>query len=379
MRSSRKRLSVYFLTLLLTVPIIANFLIYSQVHAQQVAEDKGITVSPIKYEIEALPGETVEQEVKFFNTTKSEKTLYLDVVNFEPIGESGYPAPVYDDELPYESSLKMWVELEQTEITVQPVTPVENIATIVKFKINIPQNATPGGHYAMIKQSLKPPGQDVTQLEGSGLAFSPESAALVILNVVGEDTRVGQSEQFFATNPFLNESNRNPITMFETPPVLFVARIKNDGNSHFKPQGNIFLYRGSKQVATLPLNEVEGNVLGNSIRRFEEGPWGEDTFIYRTAKLDEDGNVVKDDKGNVQSRIKLNWSKLPNIPFGKYKAKLAAVYDDNGVKKTIEDEVTFWVIPWKLLLVVILLIVVIIGFFVYKRWSKRGTKKYQDG
>lgn len=376
MKFVKKKFFTLTLTGFVVVSSFGNLLAGNLVRAQQVAEDKGITVSPIKYEIEAFPGETIEQEIKFFNTTSTEKTLYLDVLNFEPIGESGYPSPLFTDDYPYEASLKMWIELEKKEVTVKPVTPVENIASVVKFRITIPTNAAPGGHYAMIKQSLKPPGAD-TQLEGSGLAFSPESAALVILNVAGDDTREGSSEEFFVTNPYLNENNRNAISLFEFPPVLFVARLKNSGNSHFKPQGNIFLYKGDKQIATFKLNENEGNILGNSIRRFEEGVWGEETFIYRSPLLDDSGNPIKDDAGNTKSKIRLNWKNFPNIPFGKYKAKLAGVYDDNGVKKTISDEVIFWVIPWRLILLVLIILLVIVVLVLTGVVGRKGVKKYQ--
>jgi len=350
------------------------WIVVGSVSAQQVSEDMGITISPVKYEFSGAPGEVIKAEVKFFNVTKTKKDLYLRTLNFEPIGETGFPAFIENDNLPFEASLRQWIVLEEDHVVVDPVEPDRSIPSIVKFQIEIPENAVAGGHYAGIIQSQREPGEDV-EIETSGMVISPESACLIILNVDGDVIRKGSSEQFYVTDPFMQD--KKPVKLFEYPPVQFVARIRNDGNTHFKPQGNIFLYRGDKQIASIIINEDEGNVLKDSIRKFEEGLWGEpeDTFISRVEVLDDSGEPVRDDDGNIKTKITLNWNKLTNIAFGKYEAKLAVVFDGENGKEVVKDSVTFWVIPWKLLLLILAIVIVLVSIWIDKNRKKKKAKK----
>lgn len=354
---------------------LLTVVLLSPVLAQQVSEDMGITISPVKYEFSGAPGEVIRAEVKFFNVTKTKKDLYLRTLNFEPIGETGFPAFMDEDNLPFEASLKQWIVLEENHIVVDPVEPDKNIPSVVKFQIEIPENAAAGGHYAGIIQSQREPGES-EEILGSGMVISPESACLIILNVEGDVVRSGSSEQFYVTDPF--SKDKDPMKLFEYPPVQFMARVKNDGNTHFKPQGNIFLYHGDKQIAAIQINEDEGNILKDSIRLFEEDVWGgsNDTFISRVEVLDDKGEPVTDDEGNIKTKINLNWNKLTNIAFGKYEAKLAVVFDGENGKEVIKDSVTFWVIPWKLLLILLAIVVVLISIWMdrNRKKSKKSTK-----
>lgn len=360
--------------LVIAMVSLITAVLLNPVFAQQVSEDMGITISPVKYEFSGAPGEVIKAEVKFFNVTRTRKDLYLRTLNFEPIGETGFPAFMEKDDLPFVASLKQWIVLENDQVQVDPVEPDRSIPAIVKFRIEIPENAAAGGHYAGIIQSQKEPGEE-TEIIGSGMVISPESACLIILNVDGDVVRRGSSEQFYVTDPFSN--NKKPMKLFEYPPVLFMARIRNDGNTHFKPQGNIFLYRGDKQIATIRINEDEGNILKDSIRLFEEDIWGspEDTFISRVEVLDDEGKVVRDDDGNIATKINLNWNRLTNIAFGKYEAKLAVVFDGENGKEVIKDSVTFWIIPWKLLLVLLAIIMILVAIWLDKSRKKKKRRK----
>jgi len=350
------------------------FFFTHHVSAQELSEDIGISLSPVKFEFEGAPGDILEGEIKYYNYTSTEKIIYLRNYNFESIGESNVPAFIYSGLEPYNTTLKDWIKLDQTEIIVDPVEPVRIHPTIVKFQIEIPEDASPGGYYAAVIQSQR--SLSTEELKSSGTVISPESACLFILNVTGDVTRLGTSESFYVTNPY--DKDKKPLKLFEFPPVQFIARIRNSGNSHFKPQGNIFLYKGKRQIASYQVNEGEGAILRDSVRMFEEEVWGEDTFLLREPKMDENGEQILDKKGNVKTTLKINWDKLSKIPFGKYRAKLSLVYDNNNQKKTIEDEIVFWIIPWRFLLVIITLICGIIGLYLYKKSREKGVQKYHD-
>ncbi|MBN2100478.1 hypothetical protein JW710_01090 [Candidatus Dojkabacteria bacterium] len=367
----RYRKSVLFLVLCV-ISVVSPLL--GTAFAQE-SSDRGITVSPVKYEFSGEPGEVLEGTVKYYNSTGSEKDLYLKAFNFEPLGETGFPG-FSNDLYPDNASLKDWIVLETSHIVVEHITEERAHPTIVNFTVHIPEDAAPGGHYAGIIQRLKPFDQ-VDELEGSGLVISPESACLIILNVEGAVTREGYSEQFFVADPYAAE--KKPVKLFEYPPVEFIARVRNSGNTHFKPQGNVFLYRGDKKIADFKVNEDEGNVLRESIRRFEVDTWGTDeAFITRVAVKDDDGEPVLDDEGNVKTKIKINWDKLSHIPIGKYEAKLALVYDGEEGKELIQDSVTFWIIPWKIILIILLIIIIYISIVIDRNRRKKNKGKKKD-
>src|SRR5690606_23491868 len=99
------------------------------------------------------------------------------------------------------------------------------------------------------------------------------------------------------------------------------------------------------EATRLKLNEEEGNVLPNSIRKFTT-TWGDeaaDGFFARYAQQKED--------------------KL----FGKYTAELTMVY---GQGKVAKSEIQFWVLPWERIIVDLVLLVVIVFSLI------AGIKRY---
>ena len=244
-------------------------------HAQQVASDTVISVSPVKFELHGDPGETVEGEIKYYNFTDTEKTIYLRSRNFEPQGESATPTIINEDDLPYNLSLRQWIELDNTELKLTSVTPENAIPTIAKFKITIPNDAAPGGYYAAVLQSFEKYGEQQDNPEIGGAVVKPESAALLLLTVNGDTTKIGAIEDFYTVDPYRVEEkpsiNLFGNSIYEYPPVKFVARVRNEGNVHFRPLGNIFLYKGDKQQASIQVKKGEGAVLRDSKRKIEMG------------------------------------------------------------------------------------------------------------
>ena len=121
------------------------------------------------------------------------------------------------------------------------------------------------------------------------------------------------------------------------PPVNFKIRIANLGNVHFKPQGDITIknWRG-KALEKISINSGRGNVLPDSIRKFEE-KW-------------------------QASR----WA------FGRFSANLNLTYGEN--EKTLNSKIIFWIIPWWAIVIFALIIVLIIFtiWIIRKRRKRRG-------
>lgn len=356
----------------IAIPIFFFGLLSVKAYADKVSEDKGITVSPVKFELSGKPGETISEQIKLYNVTNSEKTLYFRALNFEPYEESGFPSFIFDDDSPYDDSLKDWIVFRNDSLSVYPIAPDQSAPVSLNFDINIPEDAVPGGHYAAIIESLEPFDEEL-DMDASGMVVSPDSAVLVILNVEGDVHVNGQSEEFFVADPYSAE--KKPVYWFEYAPIEVISRVRNSGNTHFKPQGNVFIYKHGELIKAFTFNEEEGNVLKDSVRRFSIGTWGEDeVFITRVPKLDKDGNEIQDKDGNTKTRLKINWDKISHIPIGKYEAKLAVVYDGEDGKEVIHDSIEFWIFPWKLIVLIVVSFIVITGWVILRLKKKRAEK-----
>lgn len=136
----------------------------------------------------------------------------------------------------------------------------------------------------------------------------------------------------------------NKVSFFENGPITFVTRIKNEGNIHVKPSGDIEIRDMFGNLsATLPINKQEpkSNVLPDSTRRFE-------------------------------TQFNKSWM------IGRYTANLTLGYGTGG--QAITNTISFWVIPYKLILISLLVLATVV--FVLKRmikvYNKRVIAKYKN-
>ena len=246
------------------------------------------------------------------------------VNDFVADGEDGTPKILIDEDAessPY--SLKDWVA-PLSELLLQP-RQIENLPVT----INIPADAAPGGYFGVVRFTATPP-----DLEGTGVSLSASLGALILLRVNGDAKEAMTIEQFGIHN-----GSGKLGSLFESTPITFMQRLKNTGNVHQQPAGQVTIIdMFGKKVAAVNVNLPPRNILPNSIRKFEQ-------------KLD--SSVI----GNKQL-------------FGKYTAQLRVVYGAN--KDVITSETTFWVIPYKL---IGLAIIVLVGGFIALRIMIR---RYND-
>jgi hypothetical protein len=156
---------------------------------------------------------------------------------------------------------------------------------------------------------------------------------LILLNVNG-NVKEGLSIAEFS----VNHSGKTG-TLFESTPIQFIERIKNDGNTHEQPAGQITITdMFGKKVAAVNVNLPPRNILPQSIRRFEQPL---------------DSSVI----GN-------------KMLFGRYKAELKVTYGSN--KQVVTSSLTFWVIPYRLIGLGIL--VLVIGFIILRLLIQRYNR-----
>ena len=315
--------------------LLALFVFAIVVQAQETAETTtgktGIQVSSPIYNFGINPGESAQEIIKIRNVSDSTKTFYPEVADFKAAGETGTPSFIKSDEAAsYTYSLASWITISK-----EPITLKANESAALNFTINVPKDAEPGGRYAGILFGTTPP-----TATGTGVAISNKVGSLVLVRVSGKANEIATLKEF--------STNKN---FFEKPPVDFLVRVQNSGNVHLVPKGNIEIKNMfGRSVASLPLNAKNGNVLPDSVRRFDKTSDG------------------------------LSWSP-GGFTFGRYKAQLLLTYGSSA--KNLSGEVTFWIVPWKQLLVIglatlIVLLLLILGVKRYNRYIVAKALKNQN-
>jgi len=304
----KKIASVTALTAAIALVAFLSLRAYAQETAETTPGDLGIQISSPIYNFDIDPGSTAQEIIKIRNISSSAKTFYPEVLDFKPTGETGAPTFLKADEsASYTYSLSSWIKISKEGLTLKP-----NESAALNFTVTVPQTAEAGGHYAGILFGTTAPATT-----GSGAAISNKVGSLVLVRVAGKADEAATVKEF-----------TTPKNSYETGPIDFVVRIENSGNIHIISKGNIEIKDTfGKSVAILPVNSKNGNVLPESIRRFDN-------------KTDS-----------------LSWNPK-GFTFGRYKAELLLTYGSPA--QTLSSTLSFWIVPWKQLLLIGLAIIIII-------------------
>jgi len=294
--------------------------------AQQNSTSKNgqaLEIAPPVLYLTADPGQQVKAQILIRDISSGNLIVKGTVNDFVAGGVDGTPK----------------ILLEKSETTtaysiVDWVAPLPSLLLIPKeikamtATINVPKDASPGGHYGVIRFTSTPPTPD-----GSGVSLAASIGVLVLLTVNGE------IKQGLTVDKFTVGKGDKTGSIFESAPIVFTQKFKNTGNVHVQPTGQVIISdMFGKKFAAVNVNVPPGNVLPDSTRQFKQ-------------------NLDKSVIGGKRM-------------FGKYSAKLSMTYGD---KKKVEQTISFWVIPFKLVLTVILVLVGLFFLlrFLIKRYNRR--------
>ncbi len=309
-----------------------------------VPKAEALSVTPVRFELSGKPGDTLTEEILLYNEGEFDTTYYSSFTNFEAQGETGNPAFVEPTE-----GLGTWM---QTAPTV--VVPAGK-SVPVPFQIRIPQNAEPGGHFAVVFFGDAPP-------SGSGVSIGSKLGILILLSVSGDVKEGGGIVSFN-----LKESK----FFYNTLPVAFEYRFRNDGGDRIKPVGNVKI-RNTFYIPTekINANQVEGNILPNSTRRFDVS-WVEKA---REPGYTPNPNIFT----QFFDDVLYQWH---NFAFGFYFADLSLNYGVNLSMYQGTDTKIFFVFPWQLLIVMgfVLLIVFFGGGKLLSKYNAHIIEKAKRG
>lgn len=336
-----------FFPVIFTSLTVFCFLLTVPIASAQTSPGDGLRLvtSPLPINLVTEPGTTVKTELKVKNDGTAQETLKIDLMKFNAYEDSGKPRlmePESGDDF-----LK-WVTFSEPSFALAPGEWKTVTATFT-----VPSTASFGYYYAFVFSRAK----DTQALESRQTAVVGGTAVLALLEV-----RVPGAVREIAVTEF--SSSRK---FYEFLPAVFTIKLANRGNVHVAPRGNIFIDRGATHdIAILEVNSEKGNILPDSSRTFNAS-WTDGFPVYE-AKVEE-GRTVLDEQGNPVYELTWNWQDASKLRFGKYTAKLLLIYDDGKRDMPIESEVSFWVVPWRML---IALIVVALFFFIGIRSTMRN-------
>src|SRR3989338_8966600 len=210
-------------------------------------------------EISLSPGESITKGINLTNDGEASitiaPTLYQAEAGFGSDGVAQYFAATP------ESTLANWIVFNNGgRVTLEPGEKKTD-----PMFISIPENAPPGGHFAMIGWGVS---ACDTSVGATGATVVGQTGVNVALDVRGETVEKGEVTYF---------GTENGVTKFDKLPITFLARFNNGGNRHFKPQGDVKVKNMFGSIVTvLPFNNLPGmgNVLPRSNREYKIA-WGE--------------------------------------------------------------------------------------------------------
>lgn len=314
-----------------------------------------IGVFPHTFELEVNRGQVIENKIKVLNQSEIAIPMAVRITNFTAAEETGQ---MLFDETSQDISIasRKWIKIENPNFILESGETEE-----VRFSIEVPENAEPGGHYITVLFEPKLPS---FYFKEGGIRTVPVIGVIFLLSVEVEGLfRLGQSltivefnipenlhlkkmENFVAGfGGLFTEvlaAEKQEFSVVENSHMGFLLRIKNDDIYHIKPQGKLLILANNNKI----VGEVEipkTTILPGKTRQFPvefEPKLSQKLEKYLPAAI---SNFISQ-----------------NLFWGKYKAQLTLTTNNDIIKKDID----FWVFPWKFglstgfVLCLILLIVV---------------------
>jgi hypothetical protein len=183
--------------------LLALFITTAIVYGGSVVSVSALTISPVKLELEADPGQTIGGVFELHNEEGNARTLYVSYENFEPSGDLGTPRFVGRD-----SGLATWMTATP-ELVIEPDKRVS-----VPYTITVPADAKPGGYFAAIFYG----GQNPNAVEGGEVAIGGKLGLLVLLRVRGDITEEGGINTF---------GTKDGSRFFTSLPISFGTQMTN--------------------------------------------------------------------------------------------------------------------------------------------------------
>lgn len=308
--------------------------------------DFSLEVSPSPLVTDVKPGESKTLELKIHNASRATEQLKIQARGFT----TAHPSESITITPTTPPDLAKWISFSQPTFSVRPGEWFTQ-----KISINLPDDA--GFSYPFITVISRAETPEQTD-GGASIQGSIAVFTLVNIDKPGATRRV-ELESFTPDQSF-----------YEFLPASFKLKFKNTGNSIVQPYGNIYVQRPGKEsspLAVLPVNET-GNYLLPGGSKEINATWADGFPYYQTSQPDKDGKTTQN--------LIWNWENISHFRIGRYTAQVVAVYNDGTRDVPVIGAVSFWVIPWRILLgVLVVLLVIGIGIWSTLKRLVRQVKR----
>jgi hypothetical protein len=322
---------------------------YSVAAAVQTPGDFSLQVTPSPLVATVKPGQTTELELKIRNAGSQTEKLKIEPRRFSFSSKTGEVQ--LNDSAPPENA--GWTDFSAPRFTVEP-----NRWFTQKIRISPPENAGFSYSFALVIS------RDDTETPQPARTSGVLKGSLAVFTLINVD-RPGATKKLEIVEFAASKG------VYEALPAELNLRLKNTGNTVIQPAGDLFIQRDADDTApisTLPVNRAGSYILPGSTRTLQ-ATWENGFQVYKTTRADD---------GTEKRQLTWNWSNLSKLRFGRYTAKVIVVYNDGRRDIPVEGVVSFWVIPWKLLLIVLLVLSLIAaGLWTWVRFGIRIFNRHK--
>jgi len=313
--------------------------------AADVPSDFNLQITPSPLVATVKPGVKTQLELKIHNNGSGTENLKIEPRAFT-LNSDSTNVNLLDTTPP---NIASWISFSQPKFTVLPGQWVTQ-----QVSLNVPKDAGFSYSFALVisRQSDPKPTSGGRLIKGSVAIFT-----LVNIDRPGATSNLEVTEFKVGRN------------MYEYLPATFSIHFRNNGNTIAQPYGNIFIQHSGDShsaLGSLDVNETKGYILPGTERTITAA-WNDGFPAYQE---------VKNADGTTSQKLVWNWAKLSQLRIGRYTAHLVAVYNQAGRDVPIEGSVSFWVVPWKILLVLLAIaLLVLFALFMIVRMIVRAIKK----
>jgi hypothetical protein len=320
----------------------------------QPAPTEGISlqISPLPIELTTKPGNSVSADLRVRNAGSQDEKLQVRIlkVSADDNGNVHLTQPSAND------TWVNWIHFSKTTFDAPP-----GAWQTIGMSVEVPKDAAFGYYWAVEYLRANTEGPQPGKAVARGAV-----ATFILLNADAPGAnRQAQVASFSADRK-----------SYEFLPATFTVKLRNTGNVHVAPSGNIFILHGKKQVGSININSAQGNILPDS-SRFFSAAWSDGFPVY-VGKTNADGSTVVNKAGKPVKSLHWDFSKANHLRFGHYTAHLVMVYDDGNRDVPLEAYVSFWVIPWRLVIYAILIVVgpaLLVYLIMRRRFNRRLAKE----
>ncbi len=316
---------------------------------------KAIIVSPPILDVNLKRGDFIEGKFSVFFKEEDPETFYLYIKQSKYEGEK----PTLDlvDPDPEENTLANWITLDKTQIFKPATIGVTNGDNVVDvgYQIQVPVDAPAGSHYAGILVTQAPPDVDGS---GAQIAIGGEVVYQLLINI-DEEKINDTSLTFFRT--------KNNQKLFAHLPVRFETGFENKGNVHVIPAANIEIFKNGKKIDNIELNPGLNRVFPGKSKMYEN-IWSEENIEELRDSLE----IKKQEDSLPKTFFEHVIYEIKNFRIGQFKAEIQGFA---GTNPPYKDSVTFWVLPYHLIIVIAVPILILILLLLIKRSLKKRSRK----